>query len=304
MGDVFKGRIVRAQSRSFLLAVDEERIPVHVPKRLRFENPEWVDPVAVGDEVEASYERGQAVIRQVLPRRNQLTRRALHGTKRQLLAANVDHVLIVLAMQDPEWKPATLDRYLVLASACEIPALVWLNKADLVAEAPYTDLLPAYEAISVPVFRGSARTGAGVDLLRNRLAGNSSVLIGPSGAGKSSLVNQLVPTATARVGEVSASTGKGMHVTSWVEMHELPQSGHIIDGPGLRTLDLSDVAVGDLASHFPEIEDRVTQCRFPDCAHMAEPDCAVKEAVAEGAMPTHRYESYQRIYRSLHRGEG
>lgn len=304
MDEVFKGRVVRAQSRSFVLAVEEERIPALVPKRLRFENPEWVDPVAVGDVVEASYERGQAVIRQVLPRRNQLTRRALHGTKRQLLAANVDHALIVLAMQDPEWKPATLDRYLVLASACDIPSLVWLNKADLVEEAPYADLLPGYEAINVPVFRGSARTGAGVDLLRKSLAGNTSVLIGPSGAGKSSLVNQLVPTATARVGDVSASTGKGMHVTSWVEMHELPHAGRVIDGPGLRTLDLSDVAIGDLGSHFPEIQDRATLCRFPDCAHMAEPDCAIKEAMAEGAIPPHRYESYQRIYRSLHRGEG
>ncbi|HET9232918.1 MAG TPA: ribosome small subunit-dependent GTPase A [Candidatus Eisenbacteria bacterium] len=304
MHEVFKGRVVLAQSRSFVLAVDGERIPALVPKRLRFENPEWVDPVAVGDEVEASYERGQAVIRQVLPRRNQLTRRALHGSKRQLLAANVDHALIVLAMQDPEWKPATLDRYLVLASACDIPALLWLNKSDLVAEAPHTELLPAYEAINVPVFRGSARTGTGVDLLRDSLAGNTSILIGPSGAGKSSLVNQLVPNATARVGEVSASTRKGVHVTSWVEMHELPPAGRIIDGPGLRTLDLSDVAVGDLARHFPEIQARADQCRFPDCAHMAEPDCAVKEAAAGGAIPPHRYESYQRIYRSLHRGEG
>ena len=304
MSDELKGRIVRAQSRSFILAVENERIPAHVPKRLRFENPEWVDPVAVGDEVEAVFQRGQAVIRDVMPRRNQLARRALHGTKRQLLAANVDHALIVLAMQDPEWKPATLDRYLVLASACGIPALVWLNKADLVAEAPYAELLPTYEAINVPVFRGSARSGAGVDALRVHLAGTTSVLMGPSGAGKSSLVNQLVPTAEARVGEVSASTRKGMHVTSWVEMHELPGGGRVIDGPGLRTLDLSDVAIGDLAHHFPEILDRADQCRFPDCAHMAEPDCAVKDATTGGEIPEHRYESYQRIYRSLHRGEG
>jgi ribosome biogenesis GTPase / thiamine phosphate phosphatase len=304
MDTVFQGRVIRAQSRRFTVSGERGAVPAILPKRLRFEHPEWVDPVAVGDEVEAALARGQALIRRVLPRRNLLARRAIGGTKRQMLAANVDRAVVVLAAAEPEWKPATLDRYLVLSSVSDIPSLIWINKADLVSRIPDGGLLDCYAEMGITVLCGSAETGAGIEALLGHLAGQAAVFIGPSGVGKSSLVNRLVPTAAARVGDVSASTKKGIHTTSWIELHDLPGGGHLIDGPGLRTLDLSDVAIGELARHFPELQSLSGDCRFPDCAHMAEPDCAIKDAVASGRVAPHRYQSYRRIYESLARGAG
>jgi ribosome biogenesis GTPase len=304
MSAVFQGRVVCAQSRRFTVLSEGQRFLALVPKRLRFEQPEWVDPVAVGDDVEVAVQNGQALIHRVLPRRNLLTRRALGSTKRQMLAANVDRAVIVLAAAEPEWKAATLDRYLVLASASNISPLVWINKSDLVSAVPDLGLLECYFGMDIPVLCGSAARGEGIEELLDRLAGQTAVFIGPSGVGKSSLVNRLVPNADAPVGDVSASSGKGIHTTTWAEMHDLPRGGHVIDGPGLRTLDLSGVAVHELAQHFPEMDALAGDCRFPDCAHMAEPECAVKDAVTSGRIAPHRYESYRRIHESLALGNG
>jgi len=299
-----QGRVIRAQSRRFTILTDTGPVPALVPKRMRFEDPDWMDPVAVRDEVMVSLEKSDVLIQRVLPRRNLLARRALGGTKRQLLAANVDRAVIVLAAAEPEWKAATLDRYLVLASASNIPAMVWMNKADLVPSVPDAELLDWYRGIDIPVLTGSAASGERVDELLVQLSGQTAVFIGPSGVGKSSLLNRLVPSADARVGDVSASSGKGVHTTTWVEMQELPGGGHVIDGPGLRTLDLSDVSIGELARHFPEMNALSDDCRFPDCAHLSEPDCAVKDAITAGQLAPHRYESYRRIYASLAKGNG
>jgi ribosome biogenesis GTPase / thiamine phosphate phosphatase len=301
---VFLGRVIRAQSRRFDILGEHRVMSALVPKRLRFENPEWVDPVAVGDTVEASLRREEAVIQRVLPRRNQLVRRAMGGRKRQLLAANVDRVVIVLAAMEPAWKPATLDRQLVLASSAGIPPLVWINKSDLVPEPLDDDVVAVYTRIGIPVLRGSALTGAGLEELSRHLRDTVTVFVGASGVGKSSLVNRLIPGTHAPVGDMSLSTGKGTHTTSWIEMHDLPGGGQVIDGPGLRVLDLTDVTVRDLARHFPEIEALIPLCRFPDCSHLAEPSCAVKAGVASGLVGAHRYDSYRRIYESLDRGEG
>ena len=304
MSSVFQGRVIRAQSRRFTVLTEQGPIHTIVPKRMRFEEPEWVDPVAVGDVVEAAVERGEGLIRRVLPRRNVLARRAVGSSKRQMLAANVDRAVIVLAAAEPEWKTATLDRYLVRASASDIPALVWINKTDMVPQVPDVELLETYSSIDLVVLQGSAASGDGIDALITALAGQTAVFIGPSGAGKSSLINRLVPTADARVGDISAASGKGVHTTTWAQMHDLPGGGHVIDGPGLRMLDLSHVTAEELAQHFPEMDALTGDCRFPDCVHMAEPDCAVKDAVTSGRMAAHRYDSYRRIYESLARGAG
>lgn len=304
MESVFHGRVIRAQSRRFAIQGEHRVISALVPKRLRFENPEWVDPVAVGDLVEATLYREEAVIQRVLPRRNQLARRAMGGRKRQLLAANVDRVVIVLAALEPAWKPATLDRHLVLASSAGISPLVWVNKSDLVLEPTDEDMVAVYTRIGIPVLRGSARTGQGLDELTQHLRDTISLFVGASGVGKSSLMNRLIPGTEARVGEMSLSTGKGTHTTSWIEMQDLPGGGQIIDGPGLRVLDLTDVTVGDLAQHFPEIAALAASCRFPDCSHLVEPSCAVQAGVESGRVAASRYDSFRRIYRSLDRGEG
>lgn len=150
----------------------------------------------------------------------------------------------------------------------------------------------------------SARTGEGFAELTALLAAKTVVLLGPSGAGKTSVMNRLVPHTDARVGEVSAATGKGTHTTTWVEMLELPGGGRLIDSPGLRALDLTGVGPRELVLHFPEMEPLTGACRFPDCLHRAEPACAIKDGVASGAIAPSRYDSYLRILESLERGTG
>jgi ribosome biogenesis GTPase len=287
------------------VATDGEERPAVVPNRLRHAAKDWVDPVAVGDIVRLRREREDVVIEEVFPRRNGLSRAALgRGGKRQMIAANLDVAAVVLAAAEPEWKPATIDRYLVLASSADIPGLVVINKIDLDRGVRDRPELDAYRELEMPVVFTSTVTGEGIDVLAAVLGSRTAVLLGPSGAGKTSLLNRLVPGAAGRVDTVSDSTGKGRHTTTWVERMDLPGGGHLIDSPGLRVLDLSGVEPEDLVRHFPEMAGLASGCRFPDCRHRAEPQCAVKAGVEAGAVWEHRYDSYLRIMDSLEKGRG
>ncbi len=299
------GLVIRAQSRSFTIQAEDGEYIALVPKRLRHRNPDVVDPVAVGDRVRFSATKSEAVIEEVFPRSNVLSRPASgRPGKRQLLAANLDVAVVVMSAAEPEWKPSTVDRYVVLASAAGIPAMVCMNKVDLDSMVGGDPILHGYRDLGIDVIWTSARTGLGIDTLSENLAGKTGVLIGPSGAGKSSLLNRLVPEAELRVGEVSERTRKGRHTTTWVEMLELPNGGRLVDSPGIRVLDLSGVKPEDLIHHFHELAPLAGECRFQDCRHLAEPGCGVKLALEEGRIAAHRYDSYRRIHASLKEGKG
>ncbi len=305
MNGMQPGLVVGARSRSFTVRTASGETACLVPKRLRFQHGDLVDPVAVGDRVRISVTGEQGVIEEIEPRRNALSRPASgRAGRRQLLAANLDLAVVVLAAREPRYKPATLDRYLVLASAGGVPGLACLNKIDLAPDVRHDADLADYPPLGVPVCFTSTETGEGLDELRTRLGGRTAVLIGPSGAGKTSLLNRLVPGAERRVSEVSERTLKGRHTTTWVEMLDLDNGGHLVDSPGLRVLDLTGLEPEDLVMHFPEMARLVSHCRFDDCRHLAEPDCAVKQAVEGGTVTGHRYDSYRRIYASLEAGQG
>jgi ribosome biogenesis GTPase len=299
------GLVIRAQSRSFTVQAEDGEHIALVPKRLRYHSPDVVDPVAVGDRVRFTATDSETVIEEVLPRRNVLSRPASgRQGKRQLLASNLDVAVVVMAAAEPEWKPSTVDRYVVLASSAGIPAMVCMNKVDLDSMVGADPILRGYRDLGISVIWVSAETGLGLDALSDSLAGKTGVLIGPSGAGKSSLLNRLVPGAELRVGEVSERTQKGRHTTTWVEMLDLPNGGRLVDSPGIRVLDLSGVAPEDLIQHFQEMAPLTGECRFQDCRHLAEPDCGVKLALEEGRIAAHRYDSYRRIHESLKEGKG
>ncbi len=295
--------MVRVKSRRFSVRLETEEVVAHVPKKFRHRFQEWVDPVGVGDRVVVEMGDRGPLVAEIHPRVNALARPASgRPGRRQLLAANLDHAVVVMSVAEPPLKTATVDRYLVLASSCGIPTLIVVNKMDLAQEPPTA--LAHYPGIGIPVRYTCALTGRGIDALAETLKDSTSVLIGPSGAGKSSLMNRLVPGADLRTGEVSAQTSKGRHTTTWVEMLDLPGGGHLVDSPGIRVLDLSGLEAHQLAAHFPEFKEPAQSCRFRDCSHTSEPRCEVQRLLAAGEISRERYGSYMSIYASLERGEG
>jgi ribosome biogenesis GTPase / thiamine phosphate phosphatase len=253
------------------------------------------NPFAVGDRVHVSCLRTEAVVVAAEPRRTQLARADSHNKSLiHVLAANVDVLVIVASLLDPPVKPGLIDRYLVIAAANRIAAFVVLNKADLADAEP---LVAIYRAIGLPTFITSAQTvgNAGTADLRTALLGRTAVIAGQSGVGKSSLVNALYPELATRVGTVSESTGKGRHTTTAARSYVRPDGGVLIDTPGIRECGITGLDILDVALHYPDIARFHPSCRFADCSHRHEPDCAVLAAVGRGDIAPSRYESYRSI---------
>lgn len=264
--------------------------------------------LAVGDDVLLEPgARGEAwAIAEILPRRSKLARRAPGGGQgERIVAANVDQVVIMFAAAKPEPHPRMLDRFLVIAEGNELAARVVVNKIELVGEAAARERFAVYEQIGYPVHYTSVKTDVGLSDIRASLLGCRSVVTGPSGVGKSSLLNALFPGANLRVGAISESVNKGRHTTVGALMLPLPSeaghgdAGYVIDTPGLREVGLWSLPAEHLDQCFPEMRELRNQCRFADCRHIAEPDCAVREAVDDGRINAIRYDSYVRLLEEL-----
>lgn len=260
--------------------------------------------LAVGDDVhlERASSNDEWAIAEILPRRSKLARRAPGGGHgERVLAANVDQVVVMFAAAKPDPHPRMLDRFLVIAEANEITAHVIINKVELVAEEAARQRFLAYERAGYPMHYTSVKTGAGLVAVRAMLTGRRSVFTGPSGVGKSSLLNALFPGANLRVGAISESVNKGRHTTVGALMLPLPgaDGGYVIDTPGLREVGLWGLPVEELDRCFPELRGLRDQCRFGDCRHVAEPDCAVRQALETGALSRERYESYLHLRSEL-----
>jgi len=254
--------------------------------------------LAVGDRVTLTSDgTGAAMtITGILPRTSQLSRRSPSGAYgERIVASNVDQVVVVFAMVRPEPNEAMLDRFLVIAEANDLAARVVINKIDLADEATAVARFGLYASIGYPVHYTSRVTGAGLEELHDALRGRTSVLSGPSGAGKSSLINAMYPGLDLRVGEISESVNKGRHTTVGALMHPLPDGGYVVDTPGLRELGLWGLPSSALDQCFPEFRESLGSCRFADCRHLSEPQCAVRAAVASGRISTARYGSYAKL---------
>ncbi len=255
---------------------------------------------AVGDKVEW-YEdsEGSAVVVNVLPRHSQLERpNPYEGIK--IIAANVDHLIVVVAPA-PTLSEVLLDRYLVAGEVTGIPVTIVLNKVDLLDDAARAELdqrLQLYRALGYPVFAISTRSNDGIAALREHMRDGCSVIVGQSGVGKSSLINALLPEAAQDVGVISDSSALGQHTTSASRMHFLPEGGQLIDSPGTREFGLWHLDRAQVDRGFRDIIGFAGHCKFRNCAHDNEPGCAVRAAVASGALPLSRWQSYQAILQS------
>jgi len=257
-----------------------------------------VDPVAIGDVVcFADAGGGSGLITEVLPRRNRLARPAA-GDKplEQVIVANVDQVVAVMAAANPAPKWELLDRYLAAAESAGIPTLICLAKTDLMDDDAHTEALQIYQRLGYTAALTSAATGAGLDQLRAALTGCVSVFVGKSGVGKTTLLNAIQPGLGLRVNEVNRITGKGKHTTTHLEMFDLDFGGQVVDTPGMREFGLWQMDGADLAYAFVEMRPYLGRCKFgADCTHAHEPGCAVKAAVETGTISPRRYQSYLRM---------
>ena len=241
----------------------------------------------VGDlaEVEtAQTSESEANIVTLLPRKNRLIRPAV---------SNVDQALVVMAVRTPDPQFYLLDQYLVTMELQEIPAAILFTKEDL-DRGELADYRSRYEAAGYPVFSVSVENGSGIEALRSHLAGKTTVLAGPSGVGKSTLTNLLCPTANMETGELSRKNLRGKQTTRHTELFCLGENSYLLDTPGFTAVEVwGDTEAFKQA--FPEIRALEGQCRFTGCNHRAEPDCAVKAAVARGEIAASRYESYRKM---------
>jgi ribosome biogenesis GTPase / thiamine phosphate phosphatase len=240
----------------------------------------WILP-SLGDE---------GVIERVEPRHGLLTR-ASKG-REHVLVANVDQVVIVMALVEPDLKPHLIDRYLVSAEQGGITPIVCLNKADLVDPAPFQSLIGLYSQLGVLTLLTSATDGRGIERLRERLRGRQTVFAGQSGVGKTSLLNALQPDLELRVREVSDANQKGRHTTTTAQLLRLDFGGWVVDTPGIRQFQLWSLLPEEVEGFFPELRPFVPLCPFPDCTHTHEERCAVKRAVRIGQITAQRYASY------------
>lgn len=240
---------------------------------------------------------GEGVIERVDPRRGVLTRESRR--REHVLVANVDQLVIVVSLVEPDLKPHLIDRYVATAEKGALKPILALNKVDLADRVALQPLVGAYSQIGIPTVLTSARTGEGIDRLRGLLKDRASVFSGQSGVGKSSLLNVLEPGLSLRVREVSDVNNKGKHTTTTAELIRLSFGGWVVDTPGVRQLQLWDTRPEEVEGYFREFQPFVALCKYPDCTHTHETDCRVKDAVRRKLLSERRYVSYLGLFNGL-----
>ncbi|MBD5226294.1 MAG: ribosome small subunit-dependent GTPase A [Bacteroidales bacterium] len=314
-----EGMVIRNTGSSYMVltdGADGSVVECRIKGNFRLKGIRTTNPVAVGDRVVIMQNPdGTAYITEITPRTNYIIRRASNLSKEaSILAANVDQACLVATLAHPTTSTTFIDRFLATSEAYRVPAILVINKVDLLNEentdgdglADDTDgsgreLLDAvsylYRSIGYEVIQVSAQTGEGLDILRDKLAGKITLLSGNSGVGKSTLINRLIPGLELKTGEISDVHDTGMHTTTFSEMFPLPgeAGGWIIDTPGVRGFGTIEMDQYEVSHFFPEIFRLSSECRYGNCTHTHEPACAVRQALAEGRIAMSRYSSYLSI---------
>lgn len=297
-----QGLVIKNTGSSYLVKTDDsgEVLDCHIKGNFRIQGIKSTNPVAVGDRVEVDCRNAaDNLITKILPRRNYIVRKPANLSKQvHIIASNLDLALLIMTVSHPETSTVFVDRFLATCEAYNVPAMLLINKTDLYDEDEteyMRNLMRLYAQIGYPCLAVSAKTGEGIDELKDKLKGKISLLSGNSGVGKSSLVNALIPDVKAKTGDLSETYDAGMHTTTFSEMFELDADSYIVDTPGIRGFGTIDFKKEEIGHYFPDIFRFAQDCRFGNCTHTHEPGCAVLQAVEEHYISESRYNSYLSI---------
>jgi len=278
-----EGRIVRSLSGFYDVQTAKGLVTCRARGILRKEG----NSPLTGDLVEITVEHGKGMVEKILPRKNKFIRPAV---------ANIDALVVFAANVNPVTEPYLIDRVAAIAGDQNVQVILCVNKCDL---DPAVDLVRIYEHAGFKVICTSAETGEGVDLLLQAISGKLVAFTGNSGVGKSSILNRLAPELNLATGEVSEKLGRGRHTTRHVELYRLAEDTYVADTPGFSSFDTDQMDVilkENLQYAFPDFGAFIGKCRFDDCSHRKEPDCAVRSAWEAGEIEKSRYDSYLKLY--------
>ena len=295
-----QGTVMRSTGSWYeVLAENQQTTKCRLRGKFKIKGLKVTNPIAVGDHVifEIENEAEQTgLITNILPRENYIIRKSVHKTGHgHIIAANMDQAILIATLIFPKTSLGFIDRFLVTAETFRIPSRLVFNKSDLWNEDAFEythELMETYEKLGYPCLYTSATEGVNIDKFQLLLDQKKSLLSGHSGVGKSTLVNAISPDLNLKTSEVSKFANKGVHTTTFAEMFELSPGTFIIDTPGIKELGLVDIGVEELGHYFPEMRALLGKCKYHNCRHLNEPQCAVRDAVESGEIAASRYYSY------------
>lgn len=298
-----EGVVIKSVGSSYFVRTSEGMtVECRLKGIFRIKGLKATNPVAVGDYVsfkESEKDEG-SVIFKIHERKNYIIRKSTKLSKTvQILASNIDQAILVVTLAFPRTSTGFIDRILVTAEAYKIPVVIVFNKCDVTDEdmdERVKEITDMYEKIGYPCMRVSALKGTNMDALKAVMKDKTSLIAGHSGVGKTAIVNAVEPGLKLHTADLSMFSMKGKHTTTFAEMYPLKMGGYIIDSPGIKEFGLVDFYKEELTHYFPELFALLPQCKYHNCTHTGEPDCAVERAAESGEIHALRYQNYLNIY--------
>ncbi|MBA3647689.1 MAG: ribosome small subunit-dependent GTPase A [Chitinophagales bacterium] len=299
-----RGRVIKSTGSWYHVRLDDGTVvSARTKGKLRLIDRRTTNPVNIGDLVMIESGEEDSQITEVLPRTNYIIRQSSRNrTAEHILAANLDQAMLIATIILPRTSTGFIDRFLVTATAYHVPAVIVFNKTDLYSEEEFSVLhewQKIYESAGYKVIHVSAEKEENISAVREILQSKITLVAGHSGVGKSTLINKIDPRLNLKIDGLARYNDKGKHTTTFAEMLELPFGGFIIDTPGIKEFGILDIEEAEVSHYFPEMEKQLHSCRFHNCLHIDEPDCAVKDAVSQGEIAESRYINYLSIIHEL-----
>ena len=297
-----QGLVVKSTGSWYEIETAEgKRLQARLKGKFRTAGIKSTNPIAVGDRVHFHMEGEEAMIEKIEGRKNYIMRKSINLSKQtQIIAANIDQVFLLITLESPVTTMAFVDRFLVAAESFRIPVVLVYNKMDLIKQQSQEEVLQlwwdTYAKTIYPQLKISVKEQQGLEQIKDAMKGKTSMFSGHSGVGKSSLINVIDPNLRLMVNEISTYHQSGKHTTTFAELFNLPFGGNIIDTPGIKGFGNVEMEKEEIAHYFPEMRQRMQACKYNNCVHINEPNCAVKEAVVNEEIALSRYENYLSIF--------